>query len=751
MSTTVVLDNEIQSTLINGNYLEIRPLGAGREVGRSCFILKYMGHNIMLDCGVHPAKPHGEAALPLFEHADIDSIELLCVTHYHVDHCASLPYLILERQFKGKVLMTPPTKEIFGELFKEFHQMSSTIQPPKSVNPKEVMDRIDTIKFHELQEYNGMKIWCFNAGHILGAAMFCIEINGVKILYTGDFSGETDRHLQAAEVPPFQIDVMMCESTYGIIEQESRIDRENAFIRQIIEILKRGGKCLIPVFSLGRAQEFELILEEYWQNHKDLWSVSIFFFSSIAKKCTTYFEKFTSFMNQELRKKTKQAFDFKFIREGSSSVDDGAIDYKPCVVMASPGMLQDGISRKIFERWCTDKKNGVIIPGYCVEGTLAKDLILDSTKPFINSEGDQVVPKCSVTEISFCAHSDFAHTRKFIGNVKPKHLVLIHGEGKSMEQLHNALKKEYPELNIYMPCNTQPIKIPIQPKHEVRLLGEIASNILKMEEEKKEKEIIFNAVYLQNTKDVDTVVVKAKDVERFSSFHSNEIYQHLYFPCLIPLKETIDILKGFYPETIFNEENNTAQIKGIQIKYENNDLCISWQNDIITDILIDHIIVLLLEMGISEKKDRPRKIPQLEDVSLDLVLDLLSNKFESAMVLKNKDDVQKAYDNINQINKDLISKNEVNDEQQKDEIKSEAKDEQQKDETKQESLKEVVEKKIEEEFCIKENVPYILVHENSNYVLVEWPSLTPFGFDKDLLKRLNSVLPKILLTMKNTF
>ncbi|KAL7713235.1 Cleavage and polyadenylation specificity factor subunit [Entamoeba marina] len=426
--------------MINGNFLEVKPLGAGREVGRSCFVVKFMGHSIMLDCGVHPAKEHGEAALPLFEYCDMDSIEVLCVTHVHVDHCAALPYLVLERNFKGKIFMTPPTKDVFSELFNEFHQMSSTKQPPKHVDSKEVLNKIDTIKFHELKEVNGMKIWCFNAGHILGAAMFVIEIAGVRILYTGDFSGESDHHLQSAEVPPMEVDVMICESTYGIMEQDTRAEREKRFIKEIVEVLNRGGKCLIPVFSLGRAQEFELILEEHWSNHKELWLYSIFFFSSIAKKCLAYFTKYTSFMNQELRKNTKQSFKFKFIREGGSTIEESHIDERPCVVLASPGMLQDGFSRNIFERWCTDKNNGVIIPGYCVEGTLAKQIITDSTKPFTSTTGEVITPKCSVVEISFCAHSDFKHTQKFIGAVKPKHLVLIHGENKSMEQLHNALK-----------------------------------------------------------------------------------------------------------------------------------------------------------------------------------------------------------------------------------------------------------------------------------------------------------------------
>ncbi|ELP91039.1 Cleavage and polyadenylation specificity factor subunit, putative [Entamoeba invadens IP1] len=788
MSKEIVMTGHEQSIEINGSVLEIKPLGAGREVGRSCFVLKYMGHNIMLDCGVHPAKKHGEDALPLFEYGDVDSIELLCVTHFHVDHCAALPYLVLERNYKGKILMTPPTKEIFGELFKEFHQMSSTIQPPKPVSPKEVLERIDTIKFHEMQEFNGMKIWCFNAGHILGAAMFCLEINGVKILYTGDFSGESDRHMHSAEVPPFEIDVMICESTYGIMDQEPRVDRENRFVKQIVEILKRGGKCLIPVFSLGRAQEFELILEEYWQSHKELWAYSIFFFSSIAKKCMTYFEKYTSFMNQELRKRKRQAFNFKFIRDGSSSVDDSTIDNHPCVVLASPGMLQDGFSRTLFERWCTDKNNGVIIPGYCVEGTLAKQIINDSSKPFTSTTGEVITPKCSVVEISFCAHSDHVHTTNFIGAVKPKHLVLIHGERKSMEQLYNSLKKTYPDLNIYMPEVSQAIQIPLQVKHEVQLLGEIAEKVIKMEEEKKQEELkaeetkqdenepnktetneekdekkstestivskkmevepIINGVYLQNTKDVTTVIVQPKDIERFSTFHSNQITQNLYFPCLVPYNEALDALKGFYPELLYDETLKLANIKNVKIMLMDGELCITWDKDIITDLFVDHIVLLLIEMGISEKKEHIRKIPDIQAVSFEAVMNIVQNKFENVFLLKGKDEIKKIKDEIKHKNGQPVSNKEIPEQREEKVVEQKEKTE---DAPKEEKIENQPVAEENDGFEDDTTQSYIVVKEKDSSLILKYPSCHVFGYDEDLLKRMKILAPRLKMLAQSTF
>ena len=155
------------------------------------------------------------------------------------------------------------------------------------------MDKIETINFHEEKEVGGIKFWCYNAGHVLGAAMFMLEIAGVKILYTGDFSRKEDRHLMSAEIPSIRPDVLIVESTYGTHIHEKREDRESRFTSTVESIVTRGGRCLIPVFALGRAQELLLILDEYWAAHPELTDIPIYYASSLAKKCMAVFQTFT--------------------------------------------------------------------------------------------------------------------------------------------------------------------------------------------------------------------------------------------------------------------------------------------------------------------------------------------------------------------------------------------------------------------------------------------------------------------------
>ena len=124
-------------------------------------------------------------------------------------------------------------------------------------------------------EVRGIKFSSYNAGHVLGASMFLIEIDGVRILYTGDYSREEDRHLRPAEVPGMGVDVLIVESTYGVQVHENRQQREDKFTRHVVDILRKGGKCLLPVFALGRAQELLLILNEHWAANKEIYQVPI--------------------------------------------------------------------------------------------------------------------------------------------------------------------------------------------------------------------------------------------------------------------------------------------------------------------------------------------------------------------------------------------------------------------------------------------------------------------------------------------
>ena len=281
--------------------------------------------------------------------------------------------------------------------------------------------------------------------------MFLIEIAGLKILFTGDYSREDDRHLISAEVPKgIKIDVLITESTYGVASHIPRTEREAALMKSITSILNRDGRVLMPVFALGRAQELLLILDEYWAKHPEFQQIPIYYASNLARKCMVVYQTYIAAMNDNIkglfRKRMAEAeqagdvskggpWDFRFVRSLKNL--ERFDDVGGCVMLASPGMLQSGVSRELLERWAPNDRNGVVITGYSVEGTMAKQLMGDpeSIPAIMGNRGattlgrtkglgangqieKTMIPRrCSIQEMSFAAHVDGQENIEFIQEI----------------------------------------------------------------------------------------------------------------------------------------------------------------------------------------------------------------------------------------------------------------------------------------------------------------------------------------------
>ena len=278
--------------------------------------------------------------------------------------------------------------------------------------------------------------------------MYLIEIAGLKILFTGDYSREDDRHLISAEIPKEKIDVLITESTYGIASHIPRAERETALMKSVTGILNRGGRVLMPVFALGRAQELLLILDDYWARHPEYQNVPIYYASNLARKCMVVYQTYVSAMNDNIKRmfrermaEAEQAgmtdsgggpWDFRYVRSLKNL--ERFDDMGGCVVLASPGMLQSGVSRELLERWAPNDRNGVVITGYSVEGTMAKQIMNepDQIPAIMGSRGaaaigrrglgaeaeKPMIPRrCSVQEYSFAAHVDGQENQGFIEEI----------------------------------------------------------------------------------------------------------------------------------------------------------------------------------------------------------------------------------------------------------------------------------------------------------------------------------------------
>ncbi|EWC47091.1 hypothetical protein DRE_03460 [Drechslerella stenobrocha 248] len=510
-------DASVDEVIDPSDMLSFICLGGGSEVGRSCHIVQYKGKTVMLDAGVHPAY-EGISSLPFYDDFDLSTVDVLLISHFHLDHAGSLPYVLTKTNFKGRVFMTHPTKAIYKWLMSDSVRVSNTTSEQTTQLFTETdhltsFSQISAIDYHQTLHHSSIAITPYPAGHVLGAAMFLIEIAGLKILFTGDYSREEDRHLVSATLPKHvKPDILITESTYGTASHMPRAEKEARFISLVTSILDRGGRVLMPVFALGRAQELLLILEEYWEMHDKYQQYPIYYASSLARRCMSVYQTYIGAMNDNIRSlfRSKMAaigeaagkdgqtlggtspFDMKWVRSLKSL--DRFDDVGGCVMLAAPGMMQNGVSRELLERWCPDSKNGVILTGYSVEGTLAKSILNDPTeiqafkKENTSRRGGReeaarvMIPRrCSIDELSFAAHVDYGQNSSFIEEVGAKVIILVHGETNAMGRLKSALLSKYHDRKdkprIYNPKNCEELHIPFKGEKIANVIGKLAKHL----------------------------------------------------------------------------------------------------------------------------------------------------------------------------------------------------------------------------------------------------------------------------------
>ncbi|KAH3681270.1 hypothetical protein WICPIJ_007775 [Wickerhamomyces pijperi] len=590
--------------------LKFIALGGGNEVGRSCHILEYKGKVIMLDAGVHPAYT-GISALPFYDDYDLSKVDILLISHFHLDHAASLPFVMQHTEFKGRVFMTHPTKAIYRYLLGDFVKVTSISSGGNGSGANtsaalytdedlvQSFDRIETVDYHSTIECDGIRFTAYHAGHVLGAAMYFIEIGGLKILFTGDFSREESRHLNAAEVPPLKPDLLIAESTFGTATHEPRQEKELRLTNLIHSTLVKGGRVLLPVFALGTAQELMLILEDYWNQHANLEHVNIYFASSLAKKCLPVFQAYVNMMNDNIRRQFRDTntnpFQFRHIKNIKNL--DKFEDFGPCVVVAAPGMLQNGVSRDLLERWAPDAKNSVILTGYSVEGTLAKNLITEPDMIPSQANPDQMIPRrLTIEEISFAAHVDYEQNAKFIDEVDPKTIILVHGESNPMGRLKSALLSKYSkfkgtdnEVKVYNPKNCDEVFLKFKGLKIIKALGSIV----------KEKESnVINGVLV--AKDFEMNLMKVDDVREFSTLTSTVVKERQ----TLRIDAGRDLIAwhlrqmfGFIDVLIDDKEEWECRIMGeIVISLVDGVCVIEWVSGIINDSIADSVVAILMSV-----------------------------------------------------------------------------------------------------------------------------------------------------------
>ncbi|XP_003977858.1 integrator complex subunit 11 isoform X1 [Takifugu rubripes] len=461
--------------------IKVTPLGAGQDVGRSCILVSIGGKNIMLDCGMHMGY-NDDRRFPDFSYVTqngrlTDFLDCVIISHFHLDHCGALPFMSEMVGYDGPIYMTHPTKAICPILLEDFRKI--TVDKKGETNfftsqmIKDCMKKVVPLNLHQtVQVDDELEIKAYYAGHVLGAAMVQIKVGSESVVYTGDYNMTPDRHLGAAWIDKCRPDILISESTYATTIRDSKRCRERDFLKKVHESIERGGKVLIPVFALGRAQELCILLETFWERMN--LKAPIYFSTGLTEKANHYYKLFITWTNQKIRKTFVQRnmFEFKHIKAFDRSYADNP---GPMVVFATPGMLHAGQSLQIFKKWAGNEKNMVIMPGYCVQGTIGHKILNGQRK--LEMEGRATLDvKLQVEYMSFSAHADAKGIMQLIRMAEPRNMLLVHGEAAKMEFLKGKIEQEF-NIDCYMPANGETVTVTTNPSVPV----DISLNLLKRE------------------------------------------------------------------------------------------------------------------------------------------------------------------------------------------------------------------------------------------------------------------------------
>ncbi|CAG9127619.1 unnamed protein product [Plutella xylostella] len=301
-------------------------------------------------------------------------------------------------------------------------------------------------------------------------------------------------------------------------------------------------------------------------------------------------------------------------------------DIGPCVIMASPGMMQSGLSRELFECWCTDPKNGVIIAGYCVEGTLAKT-ILSEPEEITSMSGQKLPLKMSVDYISFSAHTDYQQTSEFINILKPPHVVLVHGEQNEMSRLKAALQREHRgALAIHTPRNTQVLSLSFRGDKTAKVMGSLAMTAPEPGAE-------LHGILVK--RNFNYHILAPEDLNKYTELTQTEVTQRqsLHYGGSLPLLR--HVLLQLCPRVEFSSETKCRLYGCIDCTIENSVVTLEWVAQPVTDMYADALVAGILSASLQPAPKHLPLAPKLDRMHFkECVLEMLQEMFGEEAVPK---------------------------------------------------------------------------------------------------------------------
>jgi metallo-beta-lactamase family protein len=441
--------------------------GAAQTVTGSKHLLTTdSGKKILLDCGFFQGM--GKETDELNRHLGFNppEIDSLILSHAHIDHSGSIPYLV-KQGFRGKIYATPATKDLCEVMLADTaHIQENDIRhfnkrrkenglPP--IQPLYNQDDVD-MALKLFQEVSYEKKFRLNeevefhytdSGHILGSAAVNLNVKTKsgerKIFFSGDIGRPNDKILLPPSRFP-QADIILCESTYGNRIHSTPDEAEKRLFNIIYETcVQRNGKLIIPAFSLGRTQEVVYVLNNM-KNKRMLPDIKVYVDSPLSINATEIMRAHPEGFNEDIRdvmKKDPDPFGFgglKYIRDVEESKALNNF-HESCIIISASGMAEAGRIKHHILNNIGDPRNTILIVGYCTPTSLGGHLAAGNKEVRIFGKEFSVKANVEVMN-SYSAHGDSKEMLEYLSCQDPnavKKMFLVHGELKVQTEWREKL------------------------------------------------------------------------------------------------------------------------------------------------------------------------------------------------------------------------------------------------------------------------------------------------------------------------
>ena len=457
--------------------VSLHTLGGFGQVGRSSMLLSTPESKILIDCGINPGARSPMDAYPRLDSLDItlDELDAVVIGHAHLDHTGFLPALC-KYGYKGPIYCSEPTLPMMNLIQLDAIKVAAAqgrtpIYAERDV--KQVMRQTITLPYGTVTDISpDIKLVLANAGHILGSALchFHIGNGDHNFVYSGDIKFGKSILFEAASWNFPRVETLLIESTYGLKEdvQPTRQQVESSFINAVNNTLADGGKVLIPIPAVGRAQEIMMVIDHYMKSGEMV--EAPVFTEGMISEASAIHESYPEYLARELKQKILETddnpFDSEYFTniEHADSREEPMRENSPCIILATSGMLEGGPVLEYFKNIAPDKKNKVLFVSYQVNGTMGRR-VLDGSKQcsMLGKEGkvEVVSVNCGVEKLDgFSGHSDYNQLMSFVQKLRPKlrRVLVNHGERSKSENLAMNIRRTY-KLPAHYPQVQEAIKL----------------------------------------------------------------------------------------------------------------------------------------------------------------------------------------------------------------------------------------------------------------------------------------------------